>query len=244
VYEALELTHPTEAPIEVIAHMRGALVRVTPTRGAQANLVRIGNKAIISVAGALVPGQRRFAIAHELGHFEVHPHISYLGLCTSADLLANYDLSGHEDEANAFASEFLMPERLYAQKCDVAAVRWEVIEKLAEEFQVSLSAAAVRFVELTCDRVAVVCSKHGQVVWSRRTRDFYFPIPKGKKLDQWSLAYDYFAKGSMSKIPETVSASAWVNTSRHDAELVEHSMAMPNYGVVMSLLWIRHDANF
>ena len=45
--------HPTELPIEVLAHIRNALVRPAPTTGGRANIVRLGTRAIISVADRL-----------------------------------------------------------------------------------------------------------------------------------------------------------------------------------------------
>lgn len=236
VWRELQLSSPTDAPIEVLAHMRGVFVRPDPVEGAQANLVRLGSRAIIGVAKGLNRGQRRFAIAHELGHFEAHREVNYLGLCSNNDLLADYRSSGREPEANAFAAEFLMPQHLYMDRCDVAAVRWEPIEALADEFQVSLTAAAVRFLQYTPDRVALVYSAGGQVQWCQRTADFGFWIPKGKQVGSSSLAYDFFATGQLPNRPESVDAEAWVETTK-DLEIVEHSRGMPGYGGVLTLLW-------
>ncbi len=229
--------HPTEIPIEVLAHMRGALVRPAPATGARANLIRVGGRAVIGVADALPDEQRRWAIAHELGHLELHPGTSYFGLCTGDDMLLDYLASGQEQEANAFAAELLMPDDLYGPKCDVRRVTWAPIKALAEEFKVSLTAAALRFLAFTYDRVAVVACKDGAVQWSRATRDFGARLPRGASLDQWSLAYDFFKKGVCSEVPETVTASAWVPGARDDAELVEHVLPMPRLGTVLSLLW-------
>lgn len=111
VREAIGLRHPTELELEVIAYMRGALVRGTPMNGARANLLRTGARehrrgtcdehieGVISVADHLPHDQRRWAIAHELGHFEAHPNVNYLGFCTGDDLRADYTSSGREPEA-------------------------------------------------------------------------------------------------------------------------------------------------
>lgn len=240
----LDIHHPTEAPIEAVAHLRGATVRPKRSDGAQATLVRLGGRAIIGVATGLTPGQRRFAIAHELGHFEMHAHLSYLGLCTGEDLLPAYRESGREAEANEFAAELLMPAALLRPRCDVERVRWDPIEELEREFEVSLTAAAIRFLNFTPDRVALVCSRAGEIEWVIRTTDFGHYIPKGQPLDKWSLAHDFFAKGSCSARPEEVSASAWLPDVSDRHELVEHTKVMPNYGIALSLLWIRADADF
>jgi Zn-dependent peptidase ImmA (M78 family) len=228
---------PTELPIEVLAHIRGALVRPSPTTGARANVIRIQDRGVVSVAGGLPHEQRRWAIAHELGHFELHPGETYVGLCTGEDMLLDYLGSGHEQEANAFAAELLMPEDLYAGRCDVARVFWGPIKALAEDFQVSATAAALRFLTYTYDRVAIVSCRAGKVEWSRSTRDFGKRLARGTKLDPWSLAHDFFAKGACSPVPETVSASAWVPGARDDAEVVEHVLPMPRLNTTLSLLW-------
>lgn len=119
---------------------------------------------MVSVAEKLPSDQRRWAVAHELGHFEVHSEVSYLGVCIE-DLRHSYDSSGHEQEANAFAAELLMPEDLFAPRCDVRRVSWQPLMKLAEEFQVSATATALRFLAFTWDRVALVASKDGKVAW-------------------------------------------------------------------------------
>jgi Zn-dependent peptidase ImmA (M78 family) len=229
--------HPTELEIEVLAHIRGVLVRESPTRGARANLVRVGSRGVISVAEGLPGEQRRWAIAHELGHFETHPAANYLGLCVGEDLRFSYDASGHEPEANAFAAELLMPEDLFGARCDVAKVSWTPILALAREFQVSVTAAALRFIAFTWDRVAIVMSKDGKVAWSQATRDFGRRPTRGAALNQWSLAYDFFKKGQVSAIPETVSAQAWVPSARSDEEVVEHVFPMRSLGVALSILW-------
>jgi len=229
--------HPTELEIEVLAHTRRALVRDSPTRGARANLLRLGQRGVISVASGLPLDQRRWAIAHELGHFETHNAVSYLGVCIGEDLRFSYDTSGHEQEANAFAAELLMPEDLFGPKCDVPKVSWTPIAKLAEEFRVSVTAAALRFLAFTWDRVAIMACKDGKVVWSQSTRDFGRRLTKGAPVDQMSLAYDFFKSGQASQIPETVSAEAWVPNAQDGDEVIEHALPMPSYGIVMSLLW-------
>jgi hypothetical protein len=218
--------------------MRKALVRPAPTSGARANVIRIGDRAVVSVAEGLADDQRRWAIAHELGHVELHPGVSYVGLCTGEDMLLDYLGSGREQEANAFAAELLMPEALFSPRCDVARVNWNPIKALADEFKVSMTACALRFLTFTYDRVAIVCSKNGTVQWSTATKDFGPRLNKGAKLDTWSLAYDYFAKGTCSTNPESVTASAWIPRASDDDEVVEHCFPMPRLGVVMSLLWL------
>lgn len=231
--------HPAELELEVIAHMRGALVRASPTHGSRASLLRIGARGIIGVAEGLSMGERRWAIAHELGHFETHASVSYLGLCTGEDLIGDYQGSGREPEANAFAAELLLPEDLIRPRCDVREVRWEPIEQIAREFNVSLTASARRFIAFTDDRVALVCCKDGKIAWSDGNRSFGRRPQRGNRVDQWSLAYDFFSSGDVSRRRETVSASAWIPDARDSSEVVEHVIPVPRLGITLSLLWFR-----
>lgn len=97
--------------------------------------------------------------------------------------------------------------------------------------------AALRFVRLTSERVALFVCKAGKVVWSSGTRDFGRRLTTGSPLNKWSLAYDFFAKGAVSDYPQTVSAEAWAPNARDSDEVVEHALAQPSYGAVMSLVW-------
>lgn len=241
VRRELGYQHPTELELEVLAHMRGVLVRETPSSGARASLLRIGRRGIIGVAEGLSQAERRWAIAHELGHFEAHASVSFSGLCTGDDLRTSYMTSGREPEANAFAAELLLPEELAGPPCDVKEVRWEPIEHLAETFQVSLTAAARRFCSLTYERVAIVCCRAGKVLWADGNRMFGRRPQRGAPVDAWTLAYDFFHKGDIARRRETVSASAWIQDVGDDAELLEHVLPMPRLKQTLSLLWFRPD---
>lgn len=238
VLSELGLKHPTEIEIEAIAHARGALVRAAPTRGARANLLRMGDRGIISVDD-LVLEQRRWAIAHELGHFEVHPHVSYLGFCTGEDLRADYHGSGREPEANAFAAELLMPESLFQKAVDkVAKPAWKDVQAIAAGFQVSLTAAAHRFIELSWERVALFICKEGKVVSNRGRRDFGTRLKKGEPLHSGSLAYDYFVrKKKLWPGAQHVSAEAWSPNARASDEVMEEVFVMDAYESVLCLVW-------
>ncbi len=229
--------HPGELEIEVIAYMRGAVVRRRPASGSRANLVRLGDRGIIAVADGLTPEERRWAIAHELGHFEAHPHVSFLGLCSGEDMRASYRASGREPEANAFAAELLMPEDLVARHGAVAKVSWDPIVKMAKSFGVSMSAAAIRFAGITDERVAIVCSKDGVIEWVSASRDFGPKPARGKKVEEWTEARAFFESGTISETPQTVSASAWLEDADDDVHLVEHLLARPGQNVALSLLW-------
>src|SRR5215468_957491 len=74
VRRELDLGHPAEVPMEDVAMERGAVVLVGGVQGAEGRLeIQPGCDAFISVSSNVsYAGQRRFVIAHELGHLELH----------------------------------------------------------------------------------------------------------------------------------------------------------------------------
>lgn len=237
VLAELDVPDPRLGAIETLAHLRGLEVRDAALQGSRANLVRVGRNGMVTISQALTLPERRFAIAHELGHFELHKGESYLGLCTGEQLLTDYETGGTEAEANTFAAEFLMPRQIFQPRTQAREVSWDIPERLAAEFTVTLTAAALRFVELADERVAVAYSVDRTIKWTRRSRTFGSILAKGSPLDSYSLAIDAFKGKKLPARPETVETSAWKPDARDDEVLKEHSIHMPNFQAVMSLLW-------
>jgi Zn-dependent peptidase ImmA (M78 family) len=238
VLAELDVPDPRLGTVEALASLRGLEVREAPIQGARANLVRLGKRGMVTVSSELSHEERRFAIAHELGHFELHKDESYLGLCTGEQLVTDYEGGGAEAEANAFAAEFLMPAKLFQPRTQAREVTWDVPRRLSDEFQVTLSAAALRFAELSDERTAVVYSVDARVKWTRRSRTFGKIIERGAKLDGYSLAIDAFAGKALPTRQESVEASAWKPDARDDEILKEHSFFIPSLRAVMTLLWL------
>lgn len=76
---------------------------------------RVGNNVYIGIESDEAPFRKRFTLAHELGHYILHPQ---KGDFEEIDFREKIDFTGQgkystdprEQEANAFAAELLMPE--------------------------------------------------------------------------------------------------------------------------------------
>lgn len=78
---------PDEIVIEDIAMACGVLVVEGGLHGSEARLVRKKDTGIIRVKADIPEcGRKRFAIAHELGHWKLHSEISQFYLCSEADV--------------------------------------------------------------------------------------------------------------------------------------------------------------
>lgn len=230
------ISHPDEIRLEDIAYDKGADIVEGDLKGAAASLVVVGKNATIRVPPNESPERRRFSIAHEFAHFSLEHVHSLQKICSEENMMSWYQ-NTQETQANFFAGELLLPTALVKKRCDVKAVTFEPIIQLAKDFKVSLTATAIRFVRFCPEKCAVVFSQNNRISWSYQSEDWWPYIERGRVLDKWSLAYDFFAGKEMSEEPEDVRASAWIDTRGVD-ELVEHSIGSKKYGFVLSLLWI------
>ena len=137
----LKAAGATGAPVSlraVVSHLNLSLVeRRREPFGSEAALVARGDGHAIELRGS--PGARRlrFTIAHEIGHFVLHPGraVSERGGPT------NQSTVRLEREADQFAAELLMPEQLVRQAVldDGGDLR-----RLADRFDVSTQAMSLR----------------------------------------------------------------------------------------------------
>lgn len=222
----------------------GVLVVEGALHGSEARLVRKQDKGVIRVkSGVQESGRRRFSVAHELGHWFLHGDASQLHVCMEGDL-RNYSGSNQEAEANAFASELLMPTPLFKPVC------WEIepgiasIKELAGKFGTSLTSTAVRFVEENKENCIVVFSESNQVSWWRAKEgmsDLW--IEPRQKIHSDSAAWECFHDGITVTAMQRVPANSWFKSLRYRKrmEVYEQSMKLGKLPLVLSLLWIIED---
>lgn len=237
------IKEPDEILIEEIAWTLGLVIKDELLHGACARLLRIGDKGIIRVSDKIKEnGQRRFAVAHEIGHFVLHKSLNQLEICHDKDLATWNSENAKETEANYFASELLMPEALFASRCDLSKVSFKELIPLAKEFQTSLTATALRLVQFCPESCAVIVSENGKIKWHRKSSYCYLRINNGSPLDKRTLAYEYFADREVPRDMEEVEAAAWASSGyQTKREIWENSIAMSGYDAVLTLLWIPSD---
>ena len=247
VVETLCITSPRDLVIEDVAWERKALVLYERLDSAAARLVVRGDGAVITVSTRITnAGQRRFAVAHELGHFELHRSLNNLNLCVEDDLETRLGRRGSPEpelEASAFASALLMPTLFFRPLCERARPSLALVQDLAGSFETSLTATALRYLTFCREQCAVVWSEGGRIRWYRGTRDFGYHVRVGEELDKYSIAVDFFSCKTLPRRPTAVDASCWLAPGRYreDAMIQEDSLELPGLGAVITLLWIDKD---
>lgn len=208
--------------------------------GASAQLIRLPDLVQIVLPTRITEYcARRFAITHELYHFlKRHPSPPPTVMCTPKWSRATDTHSdAYEIGSNAFSGAALLPEFLLRKRCEISPVSLHVPWQIAKEYDVSILASARRFVELSSERCAAVFSRDGVVQWSTRSSTFTRKIPRGRRLHRDSIAWDFFATGRLDERAQPVPARAWLDTESTE-DIIEHATCRPDYGTVLSLLWV------
>ena len=244
LWDIYGISKPNELCLEDIAYARGVLITEGPLQKMDARLVRKDNHGFVRIREDIPEkGRKRFAIAHELGHWELHKDISQIFVCTENDFIAKYKGSPEEIEANYFAASLLMPTKLFEEKIDGLSISLDTLSKLADHFCTSLTATAIRYVELNKDYCAIVCSEAGKVKWWQGSSDFQscFWISVGQKLGKNTVAGELFNNtvtcGRRSQKVD-ISARSEKNDCLSQAVFIEESIYMPRYNRVFSLLYL------
>lgn len=152
--------HAVPTPVEKIAKAQGVQVRFSPFDDELSGMVYIKDGVpIIGVNSLHHPNRQRFTIAHELGHFELHRQMITTKVHVDKDFPALMrdpkSATGTEQieiQANQFAAELLMPNKLI--KKELSGKQFDIederpMEQLAKKFRVSKQALEYRIRDLS-----------------------------------------------------------------------------------------------
>lgn len=240
----LGITEPREIDVRAIAHEEGAAVRIRKLTRCEARIVGDGERgrAIISVSEDSGPQRRRFSIAHELGHWELHRGQQFECRALDIDNAENSPLNP-ERQADAFAADLLMPWYLFQPLLGQAKhVDLTLLEHMHRTFDASLPATAIRIADANIEPIIVACYDATGRRWfhpSKEVPDRWFPV---NTLDPDTYAADVLAGKRDRTHMSTVGASAWFDADGiGDYEMKEQSIRLSD-GKVLVLLRITEEA--
>ncbi|NIE81389.1 ImmA/IrrE family metallo-endopeptidase [Asaia sp. As-1742] len=241
-----------EVPIDPlkIAEMLdiSVLKKDDPEPGVSGMLLRHGDAFGIVYATHIDSlGFQRFCIAHELGHYLLpgHPeqlfgeentqHISRAGTI-SAD--------PYEQEADQFASALLMPTHVMKSILRKTDEGMDAVIMIARTCEVSIEAAAIRYIQKTEIPAAVVVTTNGQIDYAFLSKDMLefsdlaWPR-KGESVPVSTLTYSFRknldAVRSSRRETEETELQAWLG-GRKGIAATEEVMGLGRYGKVMTVI--------
>ena len=115
-------------------------------------------------------GRINFTLAHEFGHYLLHRQEHPDGIeCSQEDMVRWDSAYGRiEQQANVFAAGLLMPFDDYRRQIEPKVKpTLDDIGGCAERYRVSLTAAALRWLQYTSRRSVLVVSRDDFILWSR-----------------------------------------------------------------------------
>ncbi len=206
-----------------------------------------------------IPGEHhprtRFSIAHELGHYFLDAHRTFLCRTGKFHPSRGEFLSDRtiEAEADVFAAGLLMPAKLLAPKVNKRQLSFVDIERWAGEFKTSVTSTARRAVELSDFPCSLIGVRGGQVAFvfqSQATiKGGCYPRPRGSDLPaEAQQKWRAFADGGLPDKPGEAYVHAWYQTFDNDraarATVSEHYYGVRSMNTLLTLLTISEDELF
>ncbi|WP_309401048.1 ImmA/IrrE family metallo-endopeptidase [Cerasicoccus maritimus] len=235
LWKELGVPHPCEVPLEHLAASRNAFVQEGAMKGAEGRLIRKSGRGIIRACpNRNFPGRRRFTIAHELGHWELHDGQSQF-LCSDEDM-RYYGRSPMEVEANHFAAELLMPTGYFREACGNSFPSIALIAELSTQFQTTLTATAIRYADVSRHRVIIVWFCEGIVKWCYSKETHHLPyVVAGREPPQYSSAT--LKPDEVADEMQHYDDANWFPELPYAPEVLEETKRMPNLNAGLTLLY-------
>lgn len=119
---------------------------------------------------------------------------------------------------------------------------FDEVKDLADRFRTSLTATAIRLIDMNVWPLLLIChSKQGRV-WFNRSKDVpvrWFPQ---RELNADSLAFDRLFGNTERTKSQKINADAWFDTREAERyDLVEDAIRISE-NQILTLLWIENDA--
>ncbi|HCE00931.1 MAG TPA: hypothetical protein DER07_07795 [Armatimonadetes bacterium] len=233
------VSRPQDIRERGVAYKLDVLVTDGPILTADAWLVCSEKKGLVRVRSSIPwEGQRRFCVAHELGHWVLHRGKVPYWICTE-EQMRNSGNDLMERQANVFAGEFLMPEEIFRPHAEACEPSIANIIRLAETFRTSLSSTALNFLRLCARDAAVICTQNGKIHWDSRPAGCTLPqakqgYPVGPEAALHSARFDPPVSAEKAVGPVEVPGSAWY--PNWNGSLLEESIVLLENRVALSVL--------
>lgn len=239
--DELGIEQPEEIDIEAIAQHCRATVLYEPLTHCEARIIGHGDRAIITVNSASRRSRQRFSAAHELGHWLCdRGRVAFA--CTETMLTTEWHHENPETRANRFAADLLLPEKLFGPDGRNQEMTFATVRKLADRYGTSLTATAIRLVELGSFPAMLICNERGSRRWKWFSRGPDVPdnLWPADEPGAESVAYDLLRGGDGEESATDVSAGAWFDDESADRYVIsEDSIRSGDF--VLSLLWWRDE---
>jgi len=219
------IEHPNDFTIEELIHARDIILEEKKISNSDGRIVFGKSKTKISINSNIkYVGRRRFTLAHELGHFELHHNLN-THLEDNALTLDYFKNGGQEYEANQFATELLMPSKSFVAYTQGKQFSPDLLRDIADHFETSITSATFRYLELGQHPIFLFHCRDKKVIYWKNTNNYYRKVKDITKLQPPtdSVAMEFFNDGTIYRKDESaqeIEKSTWFETGEYDSCLL------------------------
>jgi len=244
IFNEFGLDDLSEFSVEDLIHARDIILEEKKITNADGRIVFGNNKSKISVNSDIKhSGRRRFTLAHELGHFEMHHNINTQ--LEDNSLTLDYFKSGNqESEANQFATELLMPQSSFLNFITGKLFSPALLREIAEHFQTSITSATFRYLEIGKHPISVFYSKDKKVIYWKNSPNYFRKVKEITRLapPDDSVAMEFYKAGTIytkNDSAQEIVKSTWFETKDYDSAdaYYEFAIVTKDFNTVLSVVW-------
>jgi Zn-dependent peptidase ImmA (M78 family) len=240
------ITDITTINLEDLVYARNAIIIEADGLNADGRTIFGDKYALIKINKSIeYSGKKRFTIAHELGHVELHKDIQPLFI--DNDNTLEYFKKGHQEtEANEFASELLMPEIQFKKECEGKKFSPDLLRVLSEKFKTSITSVAYKYFEHGSHPICLVYSYNNKVIYRKWPEEYPHFLIDFKDLPppEGSVANEFFKENkiySKEQSKQSIWKSTWFDMKHwendQDYKFYEYCIITPKYKTVLSVIW-------
>jgi len=242
----------TDISMDMLTDYLGAFLIEEPLKNSDGRIVQGKNRAIIKINSDIkYESRKRFAIAHEIGHFLMHKNIDIhdenantLSWFNNAEKQLKKGIQ--EFEANEFASELLMPSDIFYAEAKGKAFGHELLKYLSERFKTSLTSTVYRYMQLSLHPICVVFMSGGVVKYWKKSDDLRVWVKNITKLSppSDSVAEEYITGGynfiyTGADKKQEIDKSTWFTLGDYEKDSCFYEYCIPtkSYKTLLSVIW-------
>ena len=239
----VDQVNPDTAPVSIESYVEhiGAILRhqkeLKPDESGWS--FKIKDKHYICVNANDSYQRQRFTVCHEIAH-----HVLNLPSNHKGNSLWSYkNKSQNEIFCDIFASELLLPYKLFKQEVNKADVTLMAVDELAKHFAASTIATGSRFAALSDEPCAFILAERGILRYISRStalRESHVWISPRQPLPKGSIA-EYIRAGTVCDIPGEVDADVWLDDWDRGGILIENSRHRSKWDQTITLLCFEEE---
>lgn len=231
---------PSAIPVPMDGYLAEANAVVRVENDLQEGLLgmsfSLSGKNYICVNGNDSAERQRFTICHEIAHI-------VLGLPSDHKIQwwsAKRPMA--ERLCDLFAAELLLPDHLFQPLAEESPVCLAAIDKLAADFEASVTSTGSRYAAVVTTPCAFILSEDGKVRYASRSKpliDARAWIAPRMDLPETTLAHRVRSGGVSERSP--VSADIWFSDWERGGILLEEARHLPKWDQTLSLIWFESE---